>query len=292
MPNVRAKLKTAGLPVEFWDLAAMSTVHELNRMYRGGAYDCVPISGIINNSKPDVSFFRTFGCPAYVHIPRHRRLKMEDTAFKGIFVGYSLDTRGYVVWNPATRRLVTTKHVRFDETFGGRFAEEGNHNQEGISSSPSIPRQVTFPSSHPIVDSESDDDDLQPIYEQPAALAAVPAPFVAPVVAPAPAAAPVPNNSGSTSGVAPRFQPLMSTPMPTAPAKRRTAEGSESTPSAPEPAPPTAGPSDGNSVAARQDDQSEGAIFGDANSTQDSGCSLTASTPSTVSTSLVNTDKL
>ena len=93
-------------------------------------------------------------------------------------------------------------------------------------------------------------------------------------------------------GAAPGFQPLMSTPMLTALAKRRTAEGSESTPSAPEPAPPTAGPSDGNSVAALQDDQSEGDIFGDADSTQDSDWSPTASTPSTVSTSLVNTDKL
>ena len=50
---------------------------------------------------------------------------MDDKAFKGIMVGYSNDSPGYMIYNPATMRTIVTKHVRFDETFGGRLRMEG-----------------------------------------------------------------------------------------------------------------------------------------------------------------------
>ncbi len=73
---------------------------------------------------PDLRHLRTFGCPTYVHISANHRRKMPNTAFKGIFVGYSNDTYGYLVWNPTNRQVITTRHVRFDETFNGRLSKE------------------------------------------------------------------------------------------------------------------------------------------------------------------------
>jgi hypothetical protein len=38
---------------------------------------------------PDLSYLRTFGCPAFVHVSRATRPKTAPSARKGIFVGYS-----------------------------------------------------------------------------------------------------------------------------------------------------------------------------------------------------------
>ena len=50
---------------------------------------------------------------------------MENTSFKGIFVGYAIDSYGYLIYNPVTCRVVVSRHVKFDETFKGRLSEEG-----------------------------------------------------------------------------------------------------------------------------------------------------------------------
>ncbi len=94
-----------------------------NRVYHSGV-DGIPVT-LANGHTPDLSHLRIFGCPAYVHIPADQRRKMTDTAFQGILVGYPTDTYGYLIYNPRTRRVITTRHVRFDETFGGRLSEEG-----------------------------------------------------------------------------------------------------------------------------------------------------------------------
>ena len=77
---------------------------------------------------------------------------MADTAFKGILVGYPTDTYGYLVYNPQTRRVITTRHVRFDETFAGRLSEEGILMSGG----------ATQPPRSPITPGYDSDDDYAP----------------------------------------------------------------------------------------------------------------------------------
>ena len=157
MPMVRAMLSTAELPQTFWDFAALTAVYLHNRLYHSGC-NGVPIT-LLTGMVPNLSHVRTFGCPAYVHVPHHQRKKMEDTAFEGILVGYDINTpSGYLVYNSRTRRTISTKHVRFDETFGGRLAEEGMK-QPPEDSKPQ-------PQSFPLADSSSDDED--PIFTLPA----------------------------------------------------------------------------------------------------------------------------
>jgi hypothetical protein len=65
--------------------------------------------------KPDVSHFRIFGSLVYCHVPSESRKKLEPTAVKGIFVGYSETTKAYRVYVPALRRTVIRRDVRFEE---------------------------------------------------------------------------------------------------------------------------------------------------------------------------------
>ena len=56
---------------------------------------------------------RAFGCTAYVHIPKEKRKKLDQTSWKGILLGYN--KRIYLIWNPATKVLVPSISVQFDE---------------------------------------------------------------------------------------------------------------------------------------------------------------------------------
>lgn len=65
--------------------------------------------------KPDVSRFRIFGCMTYSHVPEEKRTKLEPTAKKGIFVGYSETSKAYRIYIPALRKIVLRRDVRFEE---------------------------------------------------------------------------------------------------------------------------------------------------------------------------------
>jgi hypothetical protein len=89
-------------------------VYIRNRTWSAGA-NGIPVF-MITNKMPDLSNLMTFGCPAYAHIDQSRKNKCEDKAFKGIFIGYAFDSPAWLIYNPATQRVVTlTRNVTFDE---------------------------------------------------------------------------------------------------------------------------------------------------------------------------------
>jgi hypothetical protein len=65
--------------------------------------------------KLDVSHLGVFGCIAYVHVPDEKRSKLDPEAEKCIFIGYSLEQKGYRCFNPSIRKLQVSRDVVFDE---------------------------------------------------------------------------------------------------------------------------------------------------------------------------------
>jgi len=65
--------------------------------------------------KPDVSHLRVFGYIAYVHVPDENRSKLDPKAEKCIFIGYSLEQKGYRCFNPSIQKLQVSRDVVFDE---------------------------------------------------------------------------------------------------------------------------------------------------------------------------------
>jgi hypothetical protein len=57
-----------------------------------------------------------FGCSAYVHADKSQRRKLDDRAWKGVFVGYAPESPALLVHNPATRRVVSSRNVVLDES--------------------------------------------------------------------------------------------------------------------------------------------------------------------------------
>lgn len=58
-----------------------------------------------------------FGAAAYLHVPAQRlqHAKLSDRAEKGVFIGYSKETKGYHILVPPSHRLVIARSVIFDE---------------------------------------------------------------------------------------------------------------------------------------------------------------------------------
>lgn len=52
-------------------------------------------SGVV--TKPEIGHLRIFGSLCFVHIPKEKRSKLEEKARRGIFIGYSDQSKGYIV---------------------------------------------------------------------------------------------------------------------------------------------------------------------------------------------------
>jgi transposase InsO family protein len=106
-------LVTAGLPRNFWELAFKHSVYLHNRTYRSGL-DGIPLT-VATGVIPDLSHIRIFGCNAYTHVDSALHRKLEDKAWKGIYVGRSHDSPAWLVYNPNSRRVIASRGVIFDE---------------------------------------------------------------------------------------------------------------------------------------------------------------------------------
>ena len=140
----RAMPHTAQLKSSYWEFAMLSACYLNNRTWHHIS-EGVPIT-LVTGQIPNLSHLKIFGRPSFVHIPAGQRKKMSDTAFARILVGYPTDTYGYLVHNPKTRKVITTRHVRFDETFNGRLSEEGKTLSAAIQST-QPPAPLTYTSS-------------------------------------------------------------------------------------------------------------------------------------------------
>jgi hypothetical protein len=84
---------------------------------------------------------RVFGCLAYVHVDKSQRQKLDDRAWKGVFVGYASESPSWLVYNPATRQVVSSRNVVIDEaavlSMGESNAEQRNDDEKD-----SIPRTM------------------------------------------------------------------------------------------------------------------------------------------------------
>ena len=115
MEKAMCMLHFAGLSHGFWQLALDTAVHIYNRQpMRRLKWRC-PITAW-DGTVPDVSYFRVFGCKAFVHVQKDKRHgKLDVKAVEMTFVGYESGSKGYKFWNPASRSIVVSRDVTFDE---------------------------------------------------------------------------------------------------------------------------------------------------------------------------------
>ena len=115
LDKVRALIHSAGLSLGFWECAVDTAVHTYNRTPTRTVGWRTPHELWTDGHVPDVSYFRVFGCKAYVHTPEHKRKKLDPRSIEMTLIGYEPGSKGYRLWNSTTRSIVLSRDVTFDE---------------------------------------------------------------------------------------------------------------------------------------------------------------------------------
>ena len=65
--------------------------------------------------KPDLSMLRTFGCRAYVHVQKKKRVDAPWHTMRCIYLGFEDGYKGFKCYNTDTNQFVVSRDVVFDE---------------------------------------------------------------------------------------------------------------------------------------------------------------------------------
>ena len=99
---------------KLWAEAASTAVYLLNRLPTKALKDQTPYEAWFEH-KPSVAHLKVFGSICYYWIPEAKRQKLDDKAEVGVFIGYSLRSKGFRVYNPISGNVVVSRDVKFDE---------------------------------------------------------------------------------------------------------------------------------------------------------------------------------
>jgi len=97
-----AMLHDLGLLKFLWEEDANTIVYVQNRCPHQALDFKIP-KEVFTSKKPDVSHFRIFGCPVYFHVPKEKINKLGACGKKGIFLGYSENSKACIIYVPGQR---------------------------------------------------------------------------------------------------------------------------------------------------------------------------------------------
>lgn len=116
-----AVLKDSGLPRWFWAECLAALVYVWNWCPTAAVVNSTPYQ-LWYKAKPKVDHLRVWGCVAYVHVQKDKRVSLGWHMEKCIFIGYPDGVKGWKFWNPETKKVVISERADFDEryTYGSR----------------------------------------------------------------------------------------------------------------------------------------------------------------------------
>ena len=68
-----------------------------------------------NNKKPNISYFKVFGCKCFILNERDALGKFDAKSDEGIFLGYSSVSKAFRIFNKRTLAIEESIHVVFNE---------------------------------------------------------------------------------------------------------------------------------------------------------------------------------
>ena len=120
--TARSMLCHAKMPLRFWADAVNTAAYLRNRSPTTALNGHTPYE-IWFGKKPNVSHLRVFGCNGYVHIPKENRKKLDAKSKECILLGYADRCHGYRMYDPISRKIITSRDVKFNEN---NFQNKGN----------------------------------------------------------------------------------------------------------------------------------------------------------------------
>ncbi|GJT81790.1 putative ribonuclease H-like domain-containing protein [Tanacetum coccineum] len=111
----RTMLANSKLPTTFWAEVVNTTFYVQNRVLVVKPHNKTPYE-LFHGRTPTLSFMRLFGCLVTILITIDHLGKFDGKADEGFFVGYSLNSKAFRVFNSRTRIVKKNLHIRFNES--------------------------------------------------------------------------------------------------------------------------------------------------------------------------------
>ncbi|GKA99735.1 retrovirus-related pol polyprotein from transposon TNT 1-94 [Tanacetum coccineum] len=111
----RTMLNEQSLPQKFWCNAVDTSTYILNRILIRAILGKTPYE-ILRGRKPTLDYFRVFGSKCFILNTKDYLTKFDPKSYEGVFLGYSQNSKAYIILNKHTRKIEESLNVTFNET--------------------------------------------------------------------------------------------------------------------------------------------------------------------------------
>nr|GEW04185.1 hypothetical protein [Tanacetum cinerariifolium] len=112
--TAKTMLADAKLPVTFWTEAVNTACYVQNRVLVNKSHNKTPYE-LFNGRSPTIGFLKPFGCHVMILNTLDNLGKFEKKGDEGYFIGYSMSSKAFRVFNKRTKRVEENLHVEFLE---------------------------------------------------------------------------------------------------------------------------------------------------------------------------------
>ena len=147
-------LNEHSLPKYFWAKAVNTTCYILNIVLVRPLLTKTPYE-LWNNKKPNVSYFKVFGCKCFILNEKDALRKFDAKSDERIFLGYSSVSKVFRIFHKRTLIIEESIHVVFNEIFEIKkndFDDDVNFDTLNLNETPSLTSNLdasTFETSLP-----------------------------------------------------------------------------------------------------------------------------------------------
>ncbi|GJZ74763.1 putative ribonuclease H-like domain-containing protein [Tanacetum coccineum] len=110
----RTMLADSLLPTIFWAEAVNTACYVQNRVLVTKPHNKTPYE-LLHGRPPSISFMRPFGCPVTILNTLDPQGKFDGKADEEFFIGYSISSKAFRVFNTRTRKVEENLHITFLE---------------------------------------------------------------------------------------------------------------------------------------------------------------------------------
>ena len=111
----RTMLNEQTIPQKFWCNAVDTSTYILNRVLTRPFLNKTPYE-LYKGKKPTLGYFRVFGSKCFILNTKDYLTKFDPKSYEGVFLGYSQNSKAYIVLNKETLRVEESLNVTFDES--------------------------------------------------------------------------------------------------------------------------------------------------------------------------------
>ncbi|GKD06970.1 retrovirus-related pol polyprotein from transposon TNT 1-94 [Tanacetum coccineum] len=111
----RTMLNEQSLPQKFWCNAVDTSTYILNRILIRAILGKTPYE-LLRGRKPTLDYFRVVGSKCFILNTKNYLIKFDPKSYESIFLGYSQNSKAYIILNKHTRKVEESLNVTFDET--------------------------------------------------------------------------------------------------------------------------------------------------------------------------------